>query len=149
MADVVVVVLLTEGAMHPSKVPDIITDRSPTPDLELVRDVPGSPDHLRLGWYYSLGSGYAGAQVVITASDGTLLAGIWEFPREGASKAVILCLGLAIRPSTTKLLFRCYWATVLPCSFLTLAAMVTVGNQYIRRSRSGRYRAVDPRHQIL
>jgi alpha-beta hydrolase superfamily lysophospholipase len=93
LMDLLFVVFLTEGALHPNKVQRIIAGRGAANSLVMMRDVPGSLDHLRIGGYYSFGWEYFAAHVSIAASDGTRLSGIWEFPRRGASKAVILCHG--------------------------------------------------------
>ncbi len=93
IADVLFVVLLTEGAMHPYLVLQMMADRNPAPSFEMLRDAPGNRDRLRIGQHYRDGLGHAAVQVSITASDGTTLYGTWTLPRRGASKAVILCHG--------------------------------------------------------
>ena len=95
VTDVLVVVFLTEGAMRPERVQELATFGSSAKSVLMMSDVPGSRDHLRMGKYFTYGMGYLAARVSITASDGTVLYGIWALPRRDATKVVILCHGFA------------------------------------------------------
>jgi alpha-beta hydrolase superfamily lysophospholipase len=117
IADLLVVILLTEGAMHPSKVQQIRAGWTPPRSLGMLRDVAGSRDHLRIGRYDAVQWGDFAAQVSITASDGTLLAGTWEIPRLGATKAVILCHGFGDSSINTS----AYFSLLLGNGFAVLA----------------------------